>query len=99
MTTTAPIIIFDLETQHLAEEVGGWGNIAAMKLACAVTCNLPSGEFTDYLEADAPKLLADLRAASLVVGFNLRRFDYEVLLPYAVAPFQFPTVHILAVLF
>ncbi len=99
MTATAPILIFDLETQHLSDEVGGWGNIAAMKLTCTVTWNLSSGEFTDYLEPDAPKLLADLRAASLVVGFNVQRFDYEVLRPYAGAPLQLPTVDMLAVIY
>jgi DEAD/DEAH box helicase domain-containing protein len=95
MTTSAPILIFDLETQLLSDDVGGWSNIAKMKLACAVTYNLTSGEFNDYLESDVEKLLADLRAASLVVGFNVRRFDYEVLRPYASKPLQLPTLDML----
>ncbi len=95
MTPSAPILVFDLETQFLADEVGGWNNIAKMKLACAVTCNLTTGEFADYLEADVEKLLADLHAASLVIGFNIRRFDYEVLRPYAGQPLQLPTLDLL----
>ncbi|MBI3243306.1 MAG: ribonuclease H-like domain-containing protein [Chloroflexi bacterium] len=94
-TSTAPTLIFDLETQLLSDDVGGWSNIAKMKLACAVTYNLTSGEFTDYLEADVDKLLADLRTAGLVVGFNTRRFDYEVLRPYAGKPLQLPTLDML----
>lgn len=89
-------LIFDLETQHLADEVGGWDNIAKMKMACAVTLNLDTGEFTRYLESDVDKLLADLRAASLVVGYNIQRFDYEVLRPYAGKPLRLPTVDLLA---
>ena len=93
-------LVFDLETQHLADEVGGWDHIAKMKLACAVTLNLESGAFTQYLEADVEKLLADLRAASLVVGFNVQRFDYEVLRPYAGGKsLQLPTVDLLADLY
>ncbi len=94
-------LIFDLETQRLADEVGGWNHIADMKLACAVTLNLETGQFADYLEADVERLLADLRAATLVVGFNVRRFDYEVLRPYAGAPLtrSVPTVDILESLY
>lgn len=93
-------LIFDLETQHLADEVGGWDHIAKMKLACAVTLDLETGAFTRYLEADVQKLLADLRAATLVVGFNVQRFDYEVLRPYAGGqPLQLPTVDLLADLY
>jgi hypothetical protein len=31
------IIVFDLETQNLFEDVGGRNNIAALKVSCAVT--------------------------------------------------------------
>lgn len=82
-------LIFDLETQLLAEDVGGWNNISKMKLAVAVTLNPETGEFVHYREADASALLDALRAADLVVGFNTDRFDFEVLRPYAGnTPFQ-----------
>lgn len=79
---TAPTIVFDLETKKLAEEVGGWSHIADMGLACAVTLNTATGEFGRFLEADASILVAALQDAALVVGFNLKRFDYTVLQPY-----------------
>lgn len=75
-------IFFDLETQHLAEEVGGWGNKHRMRLACAVTLNAATQEFQDYVEADAEHLLATLQSAARVIGFNLKNFDYAVLQPY-----------------
>ena len=77
-----PTLVFDLETQRLAEEVGGWKNVAHMGLACAVTLDLATGEFARYGEPDAARLADDLRAASLVIGFNIRRFDFTVLQPY-----------------
>jgi DEAD/DEAH box helicase domain-containing protein len=89
-------LIFDLETQYLADEVGGWDHIAKMKLACAVTCNCDTQQFTRYREADVEQLLANLHAATLVVGFNIQRFDYEVLRPYAGGQaLQLPTVDLL----
>lgn len=92
-------IIFDLETQHLAEEVGGWNNIAKMKLACAVIYNIETEAFSDYMETDVERLLTDLRAATLVVGFNIKRFDYEVLRPYAGGQVTLPTLDMLETLY
>jgi len=76
------ILIFDLETQHSAEEVGGWSHIDKMKLAAAVTMNADSGRYRIYYEEEAGELITALKKAKLVVGFNVKRFDYEVLRPY-----------------
>lgn len=76
-------LVFDLETQHLFEEVGGRGNLGALRMSCAVTWSSRREAFTVYWEADLPALLAELKAARRVVGFNIRRFDYEVLRSYA----------------
>ncbi|MBI3079833.1 MAG: DUF1998 domain-containing protein, partial [candidate division NC10 bacterium] len=77
------VLVLDVETQRSAEEVGGWEHRERMGLAVAVTHDLASGLSRVYLERDAPALIADLASADLVVGFNLRRFDYGVLQPYA----------------
>ncbi len=91
-----PNLVFDLETKHLADEVGGWNHIARMGLACAVTLDMGTGEFKRYVEADAPRLADDLNEAALVVGFNVRRFDYAVLQPYTTHNLlAIPTVDIL----
>jgi DEAD/DEAH box helicase domain-containing protein len=76
------ILIFDLETQLSAEEVGGWGNIAKMRLAVGVILELNSKKFRIYYEEDADSLIKDLEAGDLVIGFNLKRFDYTVLKMY-----------------
>jgi DEAD/DEAH box helicase domain-containing protein len=75
-------LVFDLETQRLAAEVGGWGKIRSMGLALAVTWDLDRDRFRTYFEEEAEDLVRDLLQAPLVVGFNLRRFDLEVLSPY-----------------
>ena len=76
------ILVFDLETQLSADEVGGWGNIQYMKLAAGVTMEASSGKYRVYYEDDIDGLVEALKKADLVVGFNLLRFDYIVLEGY-----------------
>jgi DEAD/DEAH box helicase domain-containing protein len=82
--TTAPqhTILFDLETLRGASDVGGWTNIHRMGLALGVLCHLEDGHFEVFFEGQIHELVASLRRASLVVGFNSRRFDYRVLSGY-----------------
>jgi DEAD/DEAH box helicase domain-containing protein len=77
------IVVFDLETQNLFEDVGGRSNITALKVSCGVTWSSLRGGFQLYWEKDVPALIAELKGADRVVGFNLKGFDYEVLKPYA----------------
>jgi DEAD/DEAH box helicase domain-containing protein len=90
------IIIFDLETQYAADEVGGWSHIRDMRLAVAVTYNAALDVYRDYTEQDVDLLIASLRGADLVVGYNVIRFDYEVLSTYTDASLSdLPTVDML----
>jgi DEAD/DEAH box helicase domain-containing protein len=76
-------IFFDLETQNLFEDVGGRDYVDQLKVACAVTYSTMKNDFTIYWEKDVPALLAELKSAAKVVGFNVLHFDYRVLQPYA----------------
>jgi hypothetical protein len=76
------IVYFDLETQKSSDEVGGWGNISKMGMSIGVTCSSVNGEYKIYGEKQMDDLLKDLQRADLVVGFNVLRFDYEVLHGY-----------------
>ena len=76
------IVYFDLETQKSAEEVGGWDHISRMGMSVGVTYSTAQGGYKIYGEKQASDLLTDLQRASLVVGFNILRFDYEVLHGY-----------------
>ncbi len=76
-------VFFDLETQNLFEDVGGRDHVDQLKVACAVTYSTMKNDFTIYWEKDVPALLAELKSAVKVVGFNVQQFDYRVLQPYA----------------
>ena len=89
-------IIFDLETQYTADEVGGWHNIRDMRLSVGVTYSTALGTYHDYTEQEVDRLIAELRSADLVVGYNVLRFDYEVLRGYTDDPLSdLPTVDML----
>jgi DEAD/DEAH box helicase domain-containing protein len=77
------IVVFDLETQNLFEDVGGRSNIGALKVSCAVTWSSARDDFAIYWEQDVPALIAELKSAGRVIGFNIKGFDYEVLKPYS----------------
>ncbi len=76
------ICVFDLETQKSAEEVGGWNEARQMRLAVAAVWDSIDDRIFTYDEARVEDLLEHLKRADLVVGFNSRRFDYEVLRGY-----------------
>ena len=77
------VLYFDLETQKSADDVGGWGNIHLMGLAVGVVWDSFEQKYFSFLENEASLLVEKLRAADLVVGFNVKKFDYTVLQPYA----------------
>jgi DEAD/DEAH box helicase domain-containing protein len=76
------IVFFDVETQRTFDEVGGRHNTRKLGLAAAVTYASADGAFHHYTEETVSDLIAELKAADLVVGFNVLRFDYEVLRAY-----------------
>ena len=76
------LVYFDLESQKLFEEVGG-RDPSKLLLACAVTWSTERNDFAVYWEKDVTALIAELKSADRVIGFNTIKFDYEVLRPYA----------------
>ncbi|HTO53480.1 MAG TPA: DEAD/DEAH box helicase [Myxococcota bacterium] len=89
-------VIFDVETQRSAQDVGGWQNTHLMRLALAVVYDTGTGEFETYTEARAEELVARLFSAPAVLGFNVRRFDYAVLRAYSARRFEdLPTFDLL----
>lgn len=84
MTPSINIGYLDIETQRLADEVGGWNNKHLMRVSVAVLYESASAMFHVYRENDLPRLFEKLGELDLIVGFNIIPFDYEVLKPYAV---------------
>lgn len=76
------VVYFDLESQKLFEDVGG-RDASKLLLACGVTWSTNRNDFAVYWENQAAALVAELKAADRVIGFNIINFDYEVLRPYA----------------
>ncbi|MFH1102655.1 MAG: DEAD/DEAH box helicase [Pseudomonadota bacterium] len=88
--------VLDLETQFSAEEVGGWHRMDLMKISCVVLYDSKKDAFFEFLEDQIPLLLKHLKSVDLVVGFNIKRFDYGVLTGYTDFDFAaLPTLDIL----
>ena len=75
--------VFDLETQRSAAEVGGWQRANLMKISCVVLYDSKQDRFIDFMENQIPRFIECLQAFDLVVGFNIKRFDYQVLKGYS----------------
>ncbi len=90
------VVYFDLETQRSADEVGGWDKIRDLGMSIGVTYSTARGGYKIYAEKHVNELLTELQRADLVVGFNVLRFDYEVLHGYTVIDMrQLPTLDLL----
>ena len=78
------IVYFDLETQRTANDVGGWDKKHEMGMSLGVTYSTADEEYEIFPENRAGDLVARLRRADLVVGYNVISFDYAVLMAYTV---------------
>jgi len=75
--------VFDLETQRSAAEVGGWHRAHLMKVSCAVLYDSKQDRFIDFMENQVNQFIERLQTYDLIVGFNIKRFDYQVLRGYS----------------
>jgi hypothetical protein len=91
------IVYFDLETQRTANDVGGWDKKHQMGMSVGVTYSTAEGTYEIFPESRAGDLVARLRKADLVVGYNILSFDYEVLMAYTILdlPHFLPTLDLL----
>ena len=88
--------VFDLETQLSAADVGGWHHADLMKISCAVLYDSKQDRYIDYLETQIPLFVEHLKTLDLVIGFNIKHFDYRVLKGYTDFNFlQLPNLDIL----
>ena len=88
--------VFDLETQRSAAEVGGWNQADRMGVSCGVLYDSNKDTFRAYLEDQIALLIEDLQKIDLIVGFNIKRFDYLVLKGYS--DFDFTRLNTLDIL-
>jgi len=76
------VVVFDVETQRSFEEVGGRSQLHKLGVSAAVAYRYDRDEFLQVTEDDVGKLIDLLFDADLVVGYNIRGFDYDVLRAY-----------------
>lgn len=90
------IAFLDLETQKLAYEVGGWHNTHLMRVSVAVLYDTLIKKFLVFREHEIDEMIKLLTEYELIVGFNIKRFDYGVLAPYSTINLhELPTFDIL----
>ena len=91
------IVYFDLETQRTANDVGGWDKKHEMGMSVGVTFSTADNKYEIFPESRVNDLIKRLQRADLVVGYNVVRFDYEVLMGYTVLslPEQLRTLDLL----
>ena len=76
------IIYLDLETQKTAQDVGGWQNAHLMRVSVAVLFDSIEDDFLVFDEERLDGLFDHLTRADLIIGFNIKQFDYKVLGAY-----------------
>ncbi len=76
------VVVFDLEIQRDMAEVCGRDFLYRVGVSVGVSYNLGTSRFHHYLEHDLGRLVDELCGADLVVGFNIKAFDYPVLQSY-----------------
>jgi DEAD/DEAH box helicase domain-containing protein len=76
------VVVFDLETQRSFAEVGGRSQFHRLGVSVGVAYRYDLDEFLVVNEDRINELIDLLLGATLVVGYNIKGFDYEVLRAY-----------------
>ncbi len=71
--------VFDVETQRSAQEVGGWHRADLMGISCVVLYDSNKDKYFEFLDDQISQLVEHLKGCDLVVGFNIKKFDFRVL--------------------
>jgi DEAD/DEAH box helicase domain-containing protein len=76
------LLFLDLETQKTAQDVGGWQNTHLMRVSVVVVFDSIDKDFLIFKEDSIDTLFDLLDRADLIIGFNIKKFDYTVLNAY-----------------
>ncbi len=90
------IVVFDLETQRSFQDVGGRSQLHRLGVSVGVAYRYDEDRFLTYTEETIQDLIDLLTTAHLVIGYNIKGFDYEVLRGYTDLDLQaLPTMDIM----
>jgi len=78
-------IVLDLETQKTFEEVGG-RQMHLLKISVVGVYHYAKDKYMAFEEKEISDLEKILKSVDLVIGFNIKRFDFLVLEPYLSIP-------------
>ena len=88
-------MVLDVETQKGFNEVDR-KKLHLLKVSVACLYDSKTGSYLSFEEKEMLKLEETLKQADLIVGFNVRDFDLEVLAPYFMTPIKnFPVLDLL----
>ena len=91
-----PVLVLDIETQNTFAEVGGKQNLHKLRVSVVCVYNYDADSYTSFTEHEMFQLEELLRSAGLIVGFNIRSFDFGVLSSYLFTSVeQFPILDLL----
>jgi len=76
------IIVFDIETKHAFDEVGGRNNLEGLGISVLGAFDYRDGDFVIYEESELGLFAKRLQENPVLVGFNSRRFDVPILQGY-----------------
>ena len=88
-------LVLDLETQREFSEVEG-RKPELLGISVVGIYRYTEDRYETYLESELGTLAPLLQQAELVIGFNIKRFDFPVLAPYL--PFSTATIPVLDIL-
>jgi DEAD/DEAH box helicase domain-containing protein len=75
-------IVFDLETKKEFAEVGGYRNVHMLGVSVAGVYNYFDGSYRAYEESELGEFEDLIANSSLLIGFNNKHFDNQVIQPY-----------------
>lgn len=75
-------IILDLETKKSFNEVGGQYNYHLLGVSVVGLYSYNDNQYRVFREAEFKELEKILKDASLIIGYNIKKFDFPVLQPY-----------------
>ncbi len=89
-------ITLDVETKNIFQEVGN--DAKKLGISYIGLHDSETNQYFGYFEDEIVKIWPLLESADLVIGYNIKGFDYEVLAPYYRGDVRkFPTVDLLEV--
>lgn len=81
-------LVYDIETKHSADDVGGWRNSHKMGISAAVVYSFEKDGYEVYTEKDADLFISRLEGAKCIIGFNNVGFDNKVITGYRIPDFS-----------